>query len=160
MKNIYFYKFKNCNLLQYAIIEDDGAICGVFPKNLKKKTGDAVTKETPLIKCAAKQLEEYFSKKRKKFDLPLNPEGTEFQLKAWEALQCIPYGETRTYGEIAAAIGNPKASRAVGMANNKNPIHIIIPCHRVIGANGSLVGYASGLEIKQMLLELENTNKQ
>ena len=86
------------------------------------------------------------------------PKGTEFQQKVWKALQEIPYGETRTYGEIAAAIGNPKAARAVGMANNKNPIGIIIPCHRVVGANGKLVGYAGGMEKKEFLLELERNN--
>ncbi|MBR2062235.1 MAG: methylated-DNA--[Anaerotignum sp.] len=83
------------------------------------------------------------------------PKGTEFQQKVWKALTEIPYGETRTYGEIAAAVGNPKAARAVGMANNKNPIGIIIPCHRVVGANGKLVGYAGGMEKKAFLLELE-----
>ena len=93
--------------------------------------------------------------KRKSFDLPLKPEGTEFQKKVWNALLDIPYGETRSYKDIAVAIGNPKACRAVGMANNRNPISIIIPCHRVIGANGSLVGYGGGLPIKIELLNLE-----
>ena len=89
------------------------------------------------------------------FDLPLDPIGTEFQKKVWQALKEIPFGETRSYGEIAKLIGNEKASRAVGMANNKNPIAIIIPCHRVIGANGKLVGYAGGLDLKEKLLKLE-----
>lgn len=104
---------------------------------------------------AIEQLNEYFTGKRKEFDLPLDPSGTPFQKKVWAALQQIPYGETRTYKQIAQAVGNDKASRAVGMANNKNPIAIVIPCHRVIGANGSLVGYAGGLHIKESLLELE-----
>lgn len=163
MKNIFFYKFKNCNLLPCGIFiaEDDGSICRLSfakEKNYKKLKKDCEykIKETPLIKRAAKQLDEYFNKKRKTFDLPLKPEGTDFQKKVWKALQRIPYGTTASYGEIAAAIGNHKASRAVGMANNRNPIAIIIPCHRVIGADGSLVGYAGGLEIKKILLELEN----
>lgn len=112
-------------------------------------------KETALIKKAAKQLKEYFAGKRKLFELPLEPEGTEFQKKVWDALLKIPYGETRSYGQIAEQIGNKKASRAVGMANNKNPIAIIVPCHRVVGANGSLTGYAGGLNIKGILLNLE-----
>ncbi len=102
-----------------------------------------------------KQLEEYFSGKRSTFDLALQPKGTEFQQAVWKALQAIPYGETRTYGEIAKAIGKPKAARAIGQANNRNPIAIIIPCHRVIGSNKQLTGYAGGLERKEFLLELE-----
>ncbi len=89
------------------------------------------------------------------FDLPLEPAGTEFQKSVWVALQAIPYGETRSYGDMARQIGNPKACRAVGMANNRNPISIVIPCHRVIGADGSLVGYGGGLDLKQKLLTLE-----
>lgn len=104
---------------------------------------------------AAKQLEEYFKGERKKFDLPLNLKGTEFQKKVWEALKQIPYAQTRSYKEIAIMIGNKNASRAVGMANNKNPCPIVVPCHRVIGSNGSLVGYALGLDIKKKLLDLE-----
>lgn len=104
---------------------------------------------------AAKQLDEYFKGKRKKFDLPLNLKGTEFQKKVWEVLKQIPYAQTRSYKEIAMMIGNKNASRAVGMANNKNPCPIVVPCHRVIGSNGSLVGYALGLDIKKKLLDLE-----
>lgn len=103
-----------------------------------------------------KQLDEYFQCRRKTFDLPLNPKGTEFQKKVWEELKKIPYGTTKSYKDIAIAIGNPNASRAVGNANNKNPIPIIIPCHRVIGANKKLIGYAGGLDKKQKLLDIEN----
>lgn len=103
-----------------------------------------------------KQLDEYFQGRRKIFDLPLNPKGTDFQKKVWEELKKIPYGATKSYKDIAIAIGNPNASRAVGNANNKNPIPIIIPCHRVIGANKKLVGYAGGLDKKQKLLDIEN----
>ncbi|HPZ04773.1 MAG: methylated-DNA--[protein]-cysteine S-methyltransferase [Bacillota bacterium] len=117
-----------------------------------------IVSETPLIREAAKQLEEYFVGKRKIFDIPLGPEGTPFQRAVWEALLEIPYGETRSYGDIAARIGNPKAARAVGMANNRNPIAVFVPCHRVIGASGKLVGYAGGVDVKKKLLELEKLN--
>lgn len=110
---------------------------------------------SPVLRMAEMQLEEYFSGSRTEFDLPLNPEGTEFQKSVWKALCEIPYGETATYGEIAAKIGNPGACRAVGMANNRNPIAIIVPCHRVVGAGGSLTGYAGGLDKKDFLLKLE-----
>ncbi len=115
--------------------------------------------ETEFLKTVKTQLEEYFAGKRKKFDVKLNPKGTEFQKKVWNNLMTIPYGETASYKKIATLSGNEKASRAVGMANNKNPISIIIPCHRVIGSSGKLVGYGGGLEIKEYLLELERKNK-
>lgn len=102
-----------------------------------------------------KQLTEYFAGKRKTFAVKLNPQGTDFQKKVWLELAKIPYGAVRTYKDIAKAIGNERASRAVGMANSRNPIPLIVPCHRVIGANGKLVGFASGLEIKEKLLNLE-----
>jgi methylated-DNA-[protein]-cysteine S-methyltransferase len=102
------------------------------------------------------QLREYFAGKRREFDLPLVPEGTAFQLKVWSALRTIPYGKTWSYGELARHIRKPKASRAVGAANGQNPIPIIVPCHRVIGANGSLTGFGGGLKIKRQLLELES----
>lgn len=117
------------------------------------------TEPNGLILNALRQLDEYFAGSRKSFDLPLDPHGTPFQRRVWAALCDIPYAETRTYGQIAANIGNEKASRAVGMANNRNPIAIIIPCHRVIGVSGKLVGYAGGLETKRFLLELENNKK-
>ncbi len=112
-------------------------------------------KPTPMILAAARQLEEYFAGKRKFFNLPLAPKGTAFQQKIWTLLQQIPYGEAISYKQLAAAAGNEKACRAVGGANNKNPLPIFIPCHRVIGVNGSLTGYAGDLKIKQFLLELE-----
>lgn len=105
-----------------------------------------------------RQLQEYFDGTRTTFDIPIDTNsGTEFQRKVWAALRDIPYGETRTYGEIAAAIGTPKGARAVGMGCNKNPILIITPCHRVIGASGALTGFACGLDIKKLLLEIETT---
>ena len=115
-------------------------------------------KETPLHRKAAEQLREYFDGKLKVFDLPIAPVGTEFQIRCWEALLQVPYGETRSYGDIARAAGSPKGFRAVGMANNRNPVAIIIPCHRIIGSDGKLVGYGGGLDIKVFLLELERKN--
>ncbi len=114
---------------------------------------------TPLIQQAIGQLEEYFTTPHTTFQLPLAPEGTDFQKKVWRALCEIPYGETRTYGQIARQIGHPKAFRAVGLANHNNPIPIVIPCHRVIGANNMLTGYAYGLSIKQQLLDWEIKHK-
>ena len=101
------------------------------------------------------QLDEYFAGERTEFDVPLDPVGTEFQLRAWAALRRIPYGETRSYGEQARTIGAPAAVRAVGAANGRNPISIIVPCHRVVGSNGSLTGFGGGLDAKRYLLDLE-----
>lgn len=111
--------------------------------------------EHPLIRQCCEELQEYFAGCRQSFDVPLAPSGTPFQQRVWNALCQIPYGKTRTYGEVAKMAGNPKASRAVGMANHCNPILILIPCHRVIGSDGSLTGYAAGLETKKYLLQLE-----
>lgn len=138
----------------YWLEESNGAITRLHfgaPSSQQEKE----TEETALLKEAHHQLTAYFEGKLKQFNLPLAPKGTPFQQKVWQLLQEIPYGETRTYGHIATSAGNPKASRAVGMANNRNPIAIIIPCHRVVGANGKLVGYAGGLNIKEKLLTIE-----
>lgn len=151
MKNSFYYDTKIGRLQ----IEENGEAITQIDFALKDIEEAAEGKETELLKETIKQLNEYFEGQRNIFDLPLAPEGTEFQKKVWKALSEIPFGETRSYGEIAKVIGNEKASRAVGMANNKNPIMIVIPCHRVIGANGKLVGYAGGLEVKEMLLNLE-----
>lgn len=140
---------------EITIIDNGEAIIELdFGNNLNK---DIEIKETELIKKAKKQLDEYFNGERKEFNLPLELKGTEFQRKVWKALINIAYGRTKTYKEIAIEVGNEKACRAVGMANNKNPIAIIIPCHRVIGSNNKLVGYAGGLELKEKLLSLEKT---
>lgn len=114
-----------------------------------------VLQETPLLAQAKEQLISYFMGERKQFDLPIDPVGTPFQMQVWQALCQIPYGTTISYGQLAKNIGNPKAVRAVGGANNKNPIAILVPCHRVIGANGTLVGYGGGLDMKEYLLALE-----
>ena len=149
----YFYDFP---IGKVGIAESNGAISHVFFDDTTNKPKNAETKETPLIKRAAGQISEYFEGKRIEFDLPLTYDGTVFQISAWEALRKIPYGEVRSYKEQAVAVGNAKACRAVGMANNRNPISIIIPCHRVVGSSGKLVGYGGGLGIKKFLLKLEN----
>lgn len=110
----------------------------------------------PPLREAARQLREYFAGERTGFDLPLAPEGTAFQKAVWRKLEEIPYGETISYGELARRVGNPKASRAVGAANGQNPIPIVIPCHRVIGANGKLTGFGGGIPVKEALLALES----
>lgn len=111
---------------------------------------------TPLLRQAAEELQEYFAGTRRSFTVPLAPRGTAFQEKVWQALLTIPYGETRTYRQIAEQIGHNRAFRAVGMANNRNPIGILIPCHRVIGYDGKMTGYAAGIGIKEQLLALEH----
>lgn len=138
---------------EIMIAEEEGAITEIsFAQELPK---GAERRETPLIKRCQEELEEYFAGRRLTFDLPLAPKGTVFQQSVWRALESIPYGEVRSYGDIARQIGNPKACRAIGGANNRNPIAIVIPCHRVIGADGRLVGYGGGLDKKEMLLSLE-----
>ena len=136
-----------------TIEETDGAITAL------RFGGETVSPPpTPLLQRAAQQLTEYFAAQRRTFDLPLRPQGTAFQQAAWSALCDIPYGQTRTYAQQAAAIGRPKACRAVGMANHCNPLPLFIPCHRVIGAGGKLTGYAGGLAVKRFLLELEQAS--
>lgn len=127
-----------------------------FPENGRNKIADSalVYDEKP-FKMVLEQLEAYFNGSLKRFDVPLLLNGTDFQKKVWQALSEIEYGHTMTYSGIAEKIGNPNACRAVGMANNKNPVPIIIPCHRVIGKDGSLTGFGGGLDVKQFLLELE-----
>ena len=149
MEKIFFYDTPVGHL---CIGEENGAITRVTWERLPKEW---ILEETETIRRCKEQLDEFFAGKRTAFDLPLAPKGTAFQQKVWQALQEIPYGKIRTYREIAAQIDNPKAARAVGMANNKNPIAILIPCHRVIGGNGKLIGYAGGLDKKTWLLALE-----
>jgi methylated-DNA-[protein]-cysteine S-methyltransferase len=154
MKNIFSYNLKGIKIVITEESTSQGkAITGVFFG--KQQHTDFIKAETPLIKKTATQIDEYLAGKRKQFTVPIMLHGTEFQLAVWKALQSIPYGETRSYKEIAALIGRPKAVRAVGMANNRNPVSIIVPCHRVIGSDGSLTGYGGGLPLKQYLLELE-----
>lgn len=151
MKYSYIYKMPLGNIL---ISEENHAITEIsFDEN-----HGSYFWETPLIQKAAQQIFEYFSGTRSAFDFTLNPTGTPFQKKVWQALLQIPYGETRSYKDIAMVIGNRNSCRAVGMANHKNPIAIVIPCHRVIGITGKPVGYAGGLDKKIFLLNHENTH--
>lgn len=137
------------------VVEDDGSfITRVYVDNAFIGSGD----NSRLFIAAKKQLEEYFCGKRREFDIPIRLNGTEFQKAVWNALLTVPYGKTASYKDIAAMIGKPKAARAVGGANNKNPVMIIVPCHRVVGADGGLTGYACGTDIKQTLLNIEKNS--
>lgn len=153
MGNIFYYQTE---IGRIGIIEDCDKITGLC-FNPDSEQDKHIEQETELIKEAYKQLKEFLDGKRKEFSLPLAPIGTEFMQKVWSALNEIPYGETRSYKDIAQRIGHNKAYRAVGLANNRNPIPIFIPCHRVIGANKNLVGYGGGLKIKEFLLNIEKT---
>jgi methylated-DNA-[protein]-cysteine S-methyltransferase len=139
--------------------DDDGLRLIGFPKGKMRHDPEAdwIFNEKPFAE-ACRQLEQYFAGARKEFDLPLHLSGTDFQVQVLEALQEIPYGQTTSYGEIAKRIGRPRAMRAVGAANGRNPIPIIIPCHRVIGSSGDLTGFGGGLDIKEALLRLEAEN--
>ena len=147
---IFQYSYET-KLGSVTIVEEDGTLLAISTH----RTFTATVMETPFIKEAYRQFSEDLIGERKSFDLPFKLTGTDFQNRVWKALCDIPYGETRSYRQIAEAIGNHKAVRAVGMANNRNPLLVLVPCHRVIGCNGQLVGYAAGLEKKQFLLDLE-----
>lgn len=158
MKRAFLYETRIGRVL---IAEDDLGITDLALDTGTKEVkidGGIEYAETDRIKRTASQLYEYLDGKRTTFTVPLHPQGTKFQLAVWDALREIPYGQTRSYRQIAGKVGSPKGCRAVGMANHANPIMIIVPCHRVIGANGSLVGYGGGLDIKQQLLELEGSH--
>ena len=137
------------------ICEADGAVCAVDFTN-----EDVSSPGTPLLAEAARQLDAYFAGTLTDFDLPLHLEGTAFRMRCWAALRTIPYGETISYGEQARRIGSPKAVRAVGGANHHNPISIVVPCHRVIGADGTLTGYGGGLDVKRWLLAHEQKHRR
>ena len=134
--------------------DDDGALIAVHLPDRHPPTG-GWTRDDDHLGAARAQLTEYFAGERTAFELPLRPAGGPFQLRVWAALLCIPYGETTSYGELARELGAPGAARAVGAANGANPLAIVVPCHRVIGASGALTGYAGGLECKRALLDLE-----
>lgn len=153
MKNLFYYKSK---MGKIGIVDNGESIIEIFFYNDLKDLDKYNLNQTELIKKAIKEIDGYFKGIIKEFTIPISLEGTEFQRKVWNALRTIPYGETRSYKDIAEVIGNPKSCRAVGGANNKNPIPIIVPCHRVIGNDRKLVGYAGGLQIKEYLLELES----
>jgi methylated-DNA-[protein]-cysteine S-methyltransferase len=138
---------------------DRTGLRGVFldPHDPPRGAGTWVRDDAdPLLVAAGEQLDAYFAGRLRAFDLPLAPYGTPFQLRVWEALRAIPYGATASYGELARRIGAPTASRAVGAANGRNPLSIVVPCHRVVGSKGTLTGYAGGLERKRRLLDLES----
>ena len=158
MKKYYSYDFDAIGKL--TITEEDGFITNIDFDNGDFIAGKSSFEETPLIKRAYSQLVEYFGGKRESFDLPLKTGGTKFQSSCWRKFVEIPYGETRSYKEIAEAVGSPKACRAVGMAANRNPIGIVIPCHRIVGSDGSLVGFGGGLSVKEYLLALEAKDKK
>ncbi|NJD03183.1 MAG: methylated-DNA--[protein]-cysteine S-methyltransferase [Ruminiclostridium sp.] len=151
--NTCFYKTR---IGRIGITESNGKITKLYFEN-DRLPPDLHIDETPVLKEAARQLKSYLTGELRKFSLSLAPVGTDFMQKIWTGLCEIPYGKTATYGEIAARTGSPNASRAVGMANNRNPVPIFIPCHRVIGANGSLTGYRGGLALKRALLDLERS---
>jgi len=169
VKNVFFYRFAALGSVEglgeivIGIAETDGAVTELFFENHVPagfRRVESRKEETPLIREAAAQVESYLSGKLREFSVPIAMSGTDFQKDVWNALLTIPYGETASYGEIASLIGRPKAARAVGLANNRNPISVIVPCHRVIGGDGKLVGYGGGLPLKRYLLDLERgTNR-
>lgn len=155
MKQYCYYQSPIGKLL---LIGTDGVLEALhFPNSLEQvHIPEDWQDDEACFKKVLRQLAEYFAGKRQEFDLQMAPKGTAFQKRVWQELQKIPFGQTASYGEIAQRLGNKKASRAVGMANGKNPIPIIVPCHRVIGKDGSLTGFGGGLEVKRQLLNLEN----
>lgn len=158
METLYFTLFDS-PVGELMLVANDKGLSGLFFGKERKKLSASVKLEEdakhPVLLKAQQQLSEYFAGKRREFDLPLAPAGTVFQLKAWKQLCKIPYGKTISYGEQAKRLGDAKKARAVGMANNRNPIGIIVPCHRVVGASGDLTGFGGGLKAKEFLLNLE-----
>jgi methylated-DNA-[protein]-cysteine S-methyltransferase len=155
----FFYKMMDSLIGPLKLVGNERGLAAILwaKDNPKRVRLNIVGEDArhPVLVDTERQLEEYFAGKRKSFELKLNPIGTDFQKKVWQALLRIPFGETRSYGEIARELGNPKAMRAVGAANGRNPIAIVAPCHRVIGASGELTGFAGGLPAKEHLLALE-----
>jgi O-6-methylguanine DNA methyltransferase len=140
-----------------TLYSDGEALTGLYMESREPPLDALPGGHIGVLKSAALQLKEYFAQSRQEFDLAVTLHGTPFQCRVWEQLKTIPYGETASYGQLAARIGQPTASRAVGLANGRNPVSILIPCHRVIGADGSLTGYGGGLKRKQWLLEHESS---
>lgn len=157
MRNMYYYETTIGTL---AIAENENYLTNLYFESDIISAEKYEIRETKILRRAHMQLQEYLRGERQKFCLPLNPRGTSFYQSVWDCLLGIPYGETKSYKEIAELLGKEKACRAVGSANNRNPLPIFIPCHRVVGATGDLVGYRGGLSVKEQLLELEKINKQ
>lgn len=149
----YFYKYSS-PIGYLDIVEKDGYITNINISN-KVNNSTYILRKTPLISSTIRQLDEYFKGKRKVFDIPINPYGTQFQVAVWEDLLKIPYGEKKSYQDVAKDIGSPKSSRAIGGSVGKNPILIVIPCHRILGKDNSLTGFSAGIEVKKYLLNLE-----
>ena len=149
------YQYLDTPIGTLRLVSDGRHLVRVEFPGRHRVQADDVHDEDPVLQSSATQLREYFAGKRNHFELPLNGAGTDFQQAVWSALARIPFGELRSYGDIAREIGRPKAVRAVGAANGRNPLPIVVPCHRVIGSNGSLTGFAGGLDVKTKLLKLE-----
>ena len=141
---------------ELTVTSDGQAVTGLYMEDHGPSLADHEPVEDAVLAAARRQLSEYFAGERREFELPLRPRGTPFQWEVWAALRTIGYGETVSYGELAAQLGRPSAARAVGLANGRNPISIVVPCHRVIGADGALTGYGGGIARKRFLLELES----
>jgi methylated-DNA-[protein]-cysteine S-methyltransferase len=161
MEQMIQFSFLDTPVGTLLIAGDDALRTIRFPRESRARKPEPhwVESRRGVVGDALAQLREYFAGRRKEFDLPLDPAGTPFQQSVWRRLRDIPYGQTISYGELARRVGNPNASRAVGAANGHNPIPIVIPCHRVIGANGSLTGFGGGLPIKKKLLALESRKR-
>jgi len=156
MDKITYYDMMQSPIGELMLVSDGNTLTGLYMDNQKHAGGRAkAIRDEEMLKQPRAQLQAYFAGELREFGLPLAAGGTPFQQRVWRALRDIPYGETISYGELARRIGQPKASRAVGLANGRNPISIVVPCHRVIGANGSLTGYGGGLERKRWLLAHE-----
>ena len=147
------YQFLNSPIGRLRLVSDGTQLLRIEFEDLQQQDGEECA--DPVLSACAQQLSEYFAGQREHFELPLGATGTDFQQRVWQALAAIPHGETRSYRDIAQAIGKPTAMRAVGAANGRNPLPIVVPCHRVIGADGSLTGFAGGLQAKTCLLQLE-----
>jgi methylated-DNA-[protein]-cysteine S-methyltransferase len=157
-----YYCYLDTPIGELLLAGQDGALAMIgFPKGSMRRDPEPewIYNEKPLAR-ARQQLQEYFAGERREFDLPLELTGTEFQISVLKALQQIPYGETVSYGDVAKRIGRPKAVRAVGAANGRNPIPIVVPCHRVIGSSGDMTGFGGGIDTKEALLRLEAENTQ
>ncbi|MHB9034076.1 MAG: methylated-DNA--[protein]-cysteine S-methyltransferase [Anaerolineae bacterium] len=155
----YFAKYQTA-IGCLGVVDEDGCITQVFLPSDAYDTAGYTSRETALLVQTFTQLQQYFLGERRSFKLPLAPRGTPFMHSVWDALLSIPYGKTATYAQVANLVGHPRAYRAVGLANHNNPIPILIPCHRVIGAHGELTGYRGGLEVKEYLLHLEKYASQ